>query len=157
MFSALPFASAAEIQNTNVNQSTSVTNAVTDKGLKIGSSGNYVVELQKWLKNQGYYTGNIDGSFGPYTEDAVKFFQDDSNIVVDGWVANQTVGAMENVNGINIFVIETSASSSTGSSDVKSTSTASKTADKSKIESSTTKTKKVQSQQKAQQLQPKQV
>lgn len=143
MFSALPFASAAEIQNTNVNQNTSVTNAVTDQGLKIGSSGNYVVELQKWLKTQGYYAGNIDGSFGPYTEEAVKFFQNDSNIFVDGWVANQTVGAMENVNGINIFVeTSESSSSSTGSSNVKSTSTTSKTTDESKVESSTTTVKK---------------
>jgi N-acetylmuramoyl-L-alanine amidase len=128
MFSALPFASASEIQNTYVNQSTnqniSVANAVTDQGLKIGADGKYVVKLQKWLKNQGYYTGYIDGSFGPYTKEAVKYFQNDSDIVVDGWVANQTVGAMEDLNGVNIFE-ETSESSisSTSSSDIKSTST----------------------------------
>jgi N-acetylmuramoyl-L-alanine amidase len=132
MFSALPFASAAEIQNTNVNQNTSVTNAVADNGLKIGSSGSYVVELQKWLKNQGYYTGNIDGSFGPYTEQAVKFFQNDSNIVVDGWVFTQTVGAMKDINGVNIFAaISKTSDTSTSSSDVKSSSISNKTAEKS--------------------------
>jgi N-acetylmuramoyl-L-alanine amidase len=133
MFSALPFASASELQNTYVNQSTtqntSVTNAVTDNGLKIGADGIYVVKLQKWLKNQGYYTGYIDGSFGPYTKEAVKYFQNDSDIVVDGWVANQTVGAMEGLNGVNIFE-ETSDSSSTSSSDVQSTRTTNKTVEK---------------------------
>lgn len=104
MFSTLPFATATEIQNTtfNVTQSSSV-KVVTEEGLKIGANGTYVVELQKWLKDQGYYTGDVDGSFGPYTELAVKYFQNDSNIVVDGWVANQTTCAMEDVNGVNIF------------------------------------------------------
>ncbi|HEX3013766.1 MAG TPA: peptidoglycan-binding domain-containing protein [Methanobacterium sp.] len=120
MFSTLPFAAATEIQNTNFNvtQSSSV-NAVMDKGLKIGANGTYVVELQKWLEEQGYYTGDIDGSFGPYTEMAVKYFQNDSNIVVDGWVANQTVGAMEDLNGVNIF--KESFKTSTSFSNVKST------------------------------------
>ncbi len=120
MFSTLPFAAATEIQNTtfNVTQSSSV-NAVTEKGLKIGANGTYVVELQKWLKEQGYYTGDVDGSFGPYTELAVKYFQNDSSIVVDGWVANQTTCAMEDINGVNIF--EEAFGTSTSSSNVKST------------------------------------
>ncbi|WP_424354376.1 peptidoglycan-binding domain-containing protein [Methanobacterium sp. MBAC-LM] len=120
MFSTLPFAAATEIQNTtfNVTQSQSV-NAVTEKGLKIGANGTYVVELQKWLKEQGYYTGDVDGSFGPYTELAVKYFQNDSSIVVDGWVANQTTCAMEDINGVNIF--EEAFGTSTSSSNVKST------------------------------------
>ncbi|MCZ3371362.1 MULTISPECIES: peptidoglycan-binding domain-containing protein [Methanobacterium] len=120
MFSTLPFAAATEIQNTtfNVTQSSSV-NAVTEKGLKIGANGTYVVELQKWLKEQGYYTGDVDGSFGPYTELAVKYFQNDSSIIVDGWVANQTTCAMEDINGVNIF--EEAFGTSTSSSNVKST------------------------------------
>lgn len=119
MFSALPFATATEVQNTTLNNSitqSSSVNAITDKGLKIGANGTCVVELQKWLEEQGYYTGNIDGSFGPYTELAVKYFQNDSSIVVDGWVANQTVGAMEDINGVNIFEETFKSSSSTSSS-----------------------------------------
>jgi len=149
IFSMLPFAAASEIQNTNVNQNTSVTNAVADKGLKIGSDGKYVVKLQKWLKNQGYYTGDIDGSFGPYTKEAVKFFQNDSDIVVDGWVANQTVCAMEDLNGVNIFEETSESSSSTSSSDVKSSSTTyndvkstTSTSDKNTAKSTTTTVKK---------------
>lgn len=125
MFSALPFAGAAEVQNTDVNQNisqaTSSTNSVTDQGLMEGSEGKYVVKLQKWLKTQGYYTGDVDGSFGPYTKQAVKYFQNDSDIVVDGWVANQTVTAMKELTGENIFQnSEDSTSSSTSSSNVKS-------------------------------------
>jgi lysozyme family protein len=126
MFSALPFAGAAEVQNTDVNQNisqaTSSTNSVTDQGLMEGSEGKYVVKLQKWLKTQGYYTGDVDGSFGPYTKQAVKYFQNDSDIVVDGWVANQTVTAMKELTGENIFQnSEDSTSSSTSSNNVKST------------------------------------
>jgi len=145
MFSALPFASASEIQNTYVNQSTnhniSVANAVTDQGLKIGADGTYVVKLQKWLKNQGYYTGNIDGSFGPYTKEAVKYFQNDSDIIVDGWVANQTVGAMEDLDGVNIFEEISESSSSTSSTDIQSTNTTSKTVKKQVTTRSTIHTK----------------
>lgn len=130
IFSALPFAAAAEIQNTSINQSTSVstsgTNAVTEiviknGGLKIGDEGNHVIELQKWLKNQGYYTGDLDGSFGPYTKKAVKFFQNDSKIIVDGWVANQTINSMENLTGKCVFTNYTG--SYTTSSNYKSTKT----------------------------------
>lgn len=43
--------------------------------LKLGSSGTDVIELQKKLKNLGYYSGKIDGGFGITTEKAVKAFQ----------------------------------------------------------------------------------
>jgi peptidoglycan hydrolase-like protein with peptidoglycan-binding domain len=126
MFSALPFAGAAEVQNTdanqNMSQATSIKNAVMDHGLMEGSEGKYVVKLQKWLKTQGYYTGDVDGSFGPYTKQAVKYFQNDSDIVVDGWVANQTVNAMEELTGENIFRdSKDSTSSSISSKKAKST------------------------------------
>ncbi|KAF5073519.1 putative peptidoglycan binding domain protein [anaerobic digester metagenome] len=133
MFSTLPFAGAADTQNTNVTQSTNQntvgTNAVTDNGLKIGANGDQVVTLQKWLKNQGYYTGNIDGSFGSYTKLAVKYFQTDSNITVDGWVANETVGAMTQLTGTNPFSVTSgTSSSSTASSTASSTDSTSSTA-----------------------------
>ncbi len=134
MFSTLPFAAATEIQNTtfNVTQSSSV-NAVTEKGLKVGANGTYVVELQKWLKEQGYYVGDVDGSFGPYTELAVKYFQNDSSIVVDGWVASQTVGAMEDTNGVNIFENVGTSTSNVKSTDKTSVTKSSTTTTKSNV------------------------
>ena len=129
MFSALPFAGAADTQNivnNNVNQSLNQnnigTNAVTDNGLKLGASGDQVVELQKWLKNQGYYSGAIDGSFGPYTEQAVKYFQTDSNITVDGWVATQTENAMKTLTGVNPITGTTSNNNTTNQKTVTTTS-----------------------------------
>ena len=105
MFSVLPFSAAADTSTASTNgnhnsiQTAAGTNEVSGYGLKIGDNGSKVVELQKWLKTQGYYVGAIDGDFGPYTKQAVEYFQNDSNIVVDGWVADQTVGAMNDLTG----------------------------------------------------------
>ncbi len=43
-------------------------------------------QVQQKLKNLGYYTGAIDGIFGPKTIQAVKNFQRDYGLVVDGIV-----------------------------------------------------------------------
>ncbi|UFT98078.1 N-acetylmuramoyl-L-alanine amidase [Radiobacillus kanasensis] len=55
-----------------------------DSLLKEGSRGSTVKERQKRLKELGYYTGRIDGIFGPLTESAVIKFQRDQGIAVDG-------------------------------------------------------------------------
>lgn len=54
--------------------------------LKTGSTGQPVRDLQQGLKDLGYDPGQIDGSFGPQTEAAVKAFQGDRGITVDGVV-----------------------------------------------------------------------
>ena len=38
---------------------------------KLGTSGEEVRQIQTKLKNWGYYTGAVDGLFGPSTRDAV--------------------------------------------------------------------------------------
>ncbi len=43
-----------------------------------------VKELQKELKELGYYEGSIDGLYGSETEQAVKDFQKDEGLTVDG-------------------------------------------------------------------------
>jgi peptidoglycan hydrolase-like protein with peptidoglycan-binding domain len=43
-----------------------------------------VKELQKELKELGYYDGDIDGLYGSETEEAVKEFQKEAGITVDG-------------------------------------------------------------------------
>lgn len=146
MCAALPFAAAADTQNigknnvnTNLTQNTVGTNAVTDNGLKIGATGDKVVELQNWLKNQGYYTGAIDGSFGPYTEQAVKYFQEDAGIVVDGWVSTQTENAMEKLTGTTLNLTTSDTTSSSQSSTTK-TSTKTETTQAATQTTSTTKT-----------------
>lgn len=49
-----------------------------------------VVGLQTDLKSLGYYKGKIDGYFGKLTYTAVKAFQKEYKLEVDGIVGNQT-------------------------------------------------------------------
>lgn len=61
---------------------------------KKGSSGSTVTEIQKRLKNWGYYSGAVDGVFGSQTEKAVRYFQQKNGLTVDGQVGNQTLAAL---------------------------------------------------------------
>ena len=63
--------------------------------LELGSTGEKVKELQKWLTDYGYYSGEIDGEFGADTEDAVKTFQEEAGLIVDGVVGDDTKKAMK--------------------------------------------------------------
>ena len=54
--------------------------------LRSGSSGEAVRELQVALNETGHDPGPIDGAFGAQTEAAVKAFQQDRGISVDGVV-----------------------------------------------------------------------
>lgn len=68
-----------------------------DRLLKNGMSGNDVEELQTDLIRLGYDVGKwgADGDFGDATEEAVKRFQRDRKLVVDGEVGEATVAALE--------------------------------------------------------------
>ena len=71
------------------------TNTLTSLGLNTGSSGNYsVTEIQKKLKNLGYYTGAVDGIFGSKSISAVRNFQRDYGLTVDGIVGAKTASAL---------------------------------------------------------------
>lgn len=58
--------------------------------LSNGSSGSEVSAMQQVLKNAGLYTGPIDGDFGPDTEAAVRAYQTQRGVTVDGIVGDQT-------------------------------------------------------------------
>lgn len=64
---------------------------------KKGSSGQVVLEIQKRLKDWGYYEGRADGAFGAATEKAVKLFQKKNGLEADGQVGDATLAAL----GIN--------------------------------------------------------
>ena len=64
---------------------------------KYGSTGEEVKQIQTKLKNWGYYTGEIDGIFGSKTLQAVKDFQANNGLTVDGIVGEQTLAALRNV------------------------------------------------------------
>lgn len=61
--------------------------------LKNGSKGYDVEQWQKYLTDQGYFTGEIDGIFGPVTEDATKRYQTDHGIYADGIFGTTTSAA----------------------------------------------------------------
>lgn len=62
--------------------------------IRNGSSGGDVRYLQGKLGQLGYAPGHVDGKFGPNTESAVRAFQHDHGLSVDGIVGPQTWGAL---------------------------------------------------------------
>lgn len=59
--------------------------------LKLGSQGELVREMQRQLKNLGFYSGQADGDFGPATEEALKAFQKQYGLAVDGVAGTDTL------------------------------------------------------------------
>lgn len=59
-----------------------------------GSSGSTVSEIQRRLKDWGYYNGDVDGIFGSQTHDAVIYFQQKNGLAVDGIVGPETLAAL---------------------------------------------------------------
>lgn len=64
-----------------------------DNKLKVGCKGDNVEILQNWLKSKGYYKGTVDGDFGQVTADAVKAFQKQAGITIDGWWGDECIAA----------------------------------------------------------------
>lgn len=65
--------------------------------LKYGSNNGDVWDLQYRLKILGYYQMTVDGRFGYYTDSAVRWFQRDYGLHVDGIVGPQTWKALKRV------------------------------------------------------------
>lgn len=64
--------------------------AVPAVAYKFGSSGDQVREIQRRLRDWGYYNGAVDGYYGKETENAVIAFQIKHGIRIDGIVGSQT-------------------------------------------------------------------
>jgi len=45
--------------------------------------GNDVLFLQRLLKSAGFYMGELDGDFGPLTDEAMRLFEDETDRIVD--------------------------------------------------------------------------
>ena len=59
-----------------------------------GSTGSKVSEVQRKLKQWGYYDGPIDGVFGQKTYEAVVSFQKKNGLRQDGAIGTQTANAL---------------------------------------------------------------
>ena len=77
---------------------------------KAGSTGDEVRRIQKKLKELGYYTGSVDGIFGSQTQAAVKAFQKNCGITVDGIAGPKTL--------LYLGLSSSSSSQNTSSSDL---------------------------------------
>ena len=62
--------------------------------LKQGSNGGEVKELQRRLKEWGYYNGAVDGIYGKGTVEAVKKFQKKNGLTADGVAGIETYKAL---------------------------------------------------------------
>jgi len=65
--------------------------------LRVGDRGEAVANLQRYLTYFEYYRGNLEGNFDLETQEAVKAFQRDSGLAIDGVVGCQTQEAIEEV------------------------------------------------------------
>lgn len=59
--------------------------------LRYGDSGSAVKAMQQALTDLGYEPGSVDGKFGRGTQAAVKQFQKNNNLMVDGLAGNKTL------------------------------------------------------------------
>ncbi|MBR5437317.1 MAG: spore cortex-lytic enzyme [Clostridia bacterium] len=81
VFTVLIFASYVKKENTGAVYTLS----------KIGSRGDEVRQIQKKLRELGYYKGSVDGIYGTGTQKAVKAFQKNCGITADGIAGPKTL------------------------------------------------------------------
>ena len=62
--------------------------------LKLGDGGHEVERLQRAMKNANVYAGPLDGRYTPDVESAVKAYQSDNNLAVDGVAGPATLRAL---------------------------------------------------------------
>ena len=67
--------------------------------LKEGDKGDAVLDLQTRLKQLEYYYGDLTGSFGGLTKKAVRSFQDDNDLTVDGVAGTATLNLLYKLTG----------------------------------------------------------
>ena len=89
--------------------------------LEMGSTGSEVRKLQQKLKDLGYLSGSVDGTFGVATQAAVIAFQKNNNLTADGKAGTATQsklysGTAQKATGNAAKISEGSSSSGTGTS-----------------------------------------
>ena len=67
--------------------------------LEYGDKGDDVLRLQQALETLGYQPGKVDGTFGAYTENALRRFQKANGLSVDGIAGAKTVELLYALSG----------------------------------------------------------
>ena len=75
------------------------------KTLRKGSSGQAVKDLQTRLTELGYSCGTIDGKYGDKTAAAVKAFQKDHGLTVDGIAGSKTLNALNGAQPVQYYTV----------------------------------------------------
>ena len=71
-----------------------------EPALHNGSQGEKVWQLQERLKELGYYSGEVDGQFGPGTKEAVITFQKKNGLDADGLAGEETQKVLYSENAV---------------------------------------------------------
>lgn len=82
--------------------------------LRAGSTGGEVKEVQRRLKQWGYYSGEVDGVFGAGTKAAVIAFQEKNGLTADGVVGLATYRALGMNSSYNVLAGQTQNAQSSG-------------------------------------------
>jgi len=64
---------------------------MSKKIMERNSKGAEIAEIQSLLKSLGYYQGNITGEFDLATEHAVKMWQADAGLSIDGKLSEKEI------------------------------------------------------------------
>ena len=96
---ALTVSAAASVTAAVVSQKSEPTETATElfeeaAVLRQGDKGGEVKEVQRRLKQWGYYSGAVDGIFGSGTRQAVIAFQKKNGLTADGIVGKATYAAL---------------------------------------------------------------
>ena len=86
--------------------------------LKQGASGGQVKELQRRLKDWGYYKGAVDGIYGKGTVEAVKAFQRKNGLTADGVAGIETYKALGMNDSVKVLENDKKGNSNYTSSDL---------------------------------------
>lgn len=79
----------------------------TPSVIRKGEHSDRVKAVQERLQTLGYYAGTIDGQFGNGTEEAVRLFQRQNGLDVDGVIGAQTLAAVMDENAAAVTVTPT--------------------------------------------------
>ncbi len=116
---ALSVSAAAGITAVTVSRTDGVAetalNAIEAAVLRQGSTGGEVKEVQRRLKEWGYYSGAVDGIFGAGTKQAVIAFQKKNGLTADGVVGKATFAALGMNESYNVLNRQSGSSDYTSS------------------------------------------